>query len=127
MPPFPQHLLLISQLYVTPQRPEVLRRLTPWPPPCPTRDFPRGGRSGAEVASLGADWAPPAMEREFSGRWETEILDYLKAEGLESRSMDQASPFSVKRPVRARMQGVMGAGGEKPPANRLYELLLEVI
>ena len=25
----------------------------------------------------------------------------------------------VKRPVRTRMQGVVGAGGEKPPATRL--------
>jgi hypothetical protein len=25
--------------------------------------------------------------------------------------MDQASPFRVKRPVRIRMQGVVGAGG----------------
>jgi hypothetical protein len=25
--------------------------------------------------------------------------------------MDQASPFSVKRPVRIRMQGVVGAEG----------------
>jgi len=25
----------------------------------------------------------------------------------------------VKRPVRSRMQGVVGAGGEKPPATRL--------
>ena len=27
----------------------------------------------------------------------------------------------VKRPVRSRMQGVGGAGGEKPPATRLSE------
>ena len=26
---------------------------------------------------------------------------------------------SVKRPVRTRMRGVVGAGGEKPPATRL--------
>jgi len=25
----------------------------------------------------------------------------------------------VKRPVRTRMRGVVGAGGEKPPATRL--------
>jgi hypothetical protein len=25
----------------------------------------------------------------------------------------------MKRPVRSRMQGVVGAGGEKPPATRL--------
>ena len=25
----------------------------------------------------------------------------------------------IKRPVRTRMQGVVGAGGEKPPATRL--------
>ena len=25
-----------------------------------------------------------------------------------------------KRPVRSRMRGVVGAGGEKPPATRLY-------
>ena len=28
----------------------------------------------------------------------------------------------VKRPVRSRMQGVVGAGGEKPPATRLLAL-----
>ena len=28
----------------------------------------------------------------------------------------------VKRPVRTRMQGVVGAGGEKPPATRLKRL-----
>jgi len=27
--------------------------------------------------------------------------------------------ISVKRPVRTRMRGVVGAGGEKPPATRL--------
>jgi hypothetical protein len=26
---------------------------------------------------------------------------------------------SVKRPVRTRMRGVVGAGGERPPATRL--------
>jgi hypothetical protein len=30
----------------------------------------------------------------------------------------------VKRPVRIRTQGVVGAGGEKPPATRLSFLLL---
>ena len=29
----------------------------------------------------------------------------------------------VKRPVRSRMQGVVGAGGEKPPATRLCVFL----
>lgn len=31
--------------------------------------------------------------------------------GITARWMDQASPFPVKRPVRSRMQGVVGAGG----------------
>jgi len=30
----------------------------------------------------------------------------------------------VKRPVRIRTQGVVGAGGEEPPATRLSFLLL---
>jgi len=30
----------------------------------------------------------------------------------------------MKRPVRTRMRGVVGAGGEKPPATRLYYFFL---
>ena len=33
----------------------------------------------------------------------------------------------MKRPVRTRMQGVVGAGGLKPPATRLYGWFLEPI
>ena len=32
---------------------------------------------------------------------------------------DYGPVCSVKRPVRTRMRGVVGAGGEKPPATRL--------
>ena len=32
----------------------------------------------------------------------------------------------MKRPVRIRMQGVVGAGGEKPPATRLADFLITV-
>ena len=28
---------------------QVPRQIAPWPSPCPTRDLPRGGQSGAEV------------------------------------------------------------------------------
>ena len=35
---------------------------------------------------------------------------------------------SVKRPVRTRMRGVVGAGGEKPPATRLcFYLYYQVV
>jgi hypothetical protein len=38
---------------------------------------------------------------------------YLKISGTlcATRWLDQASPFSVKRPVRTRMQGVVGRAG----------------
>ena len=32
-----------------------------------------------------------------------------------------------KRPVRTRMQGVVGAGGGKPPATRFLQILLLVV
>ncbi len=34
-------------------------------------------------------------------------------------------PFSIRRtrPVRTRMRGAVGAGGEKPPATRLGDLM----
>ncbi|MDY6973489.1 MAG: hypothetical protein SV775_14360, partial [Thermodesulfobacteriota bacterium] len=35
---------------------------------------------------------------------------------------DYGPVSSVKRPVRTRMRGVVGAGGEKPPATRLANI-----
>jgi len=46
-------------------------------------------------------------------------------ENCPSSNLPGYSPaLLVKRPVRTRMQGVVGAGGEKPPAIRLAFLLL---
>jgi hypothetical protein len=39
---------------------------------------------------------------------------------------DYCSVVSVNRPVRTRMPGGVGAGGEKPPATRLDPLLLRI-
>ncbi len=36
---------------------------------------------------------------------------------------DNCSVVSVNRPVRTRMPGGVGAGGEKPPATRLARFL----
>ena len=39
-----------------------------------------------------------------------------------SRNLPGHGPaLLMKRPVRTRMQGVVGAGGEKPPATRLCD------
>ena len=34
---------------------------------------------------------------------------------------------SVKRPVRTRMRGAVGAGGERPPATRLYDISISAM
>ena len=46
-------------------------------------------------------------------------------ENCPSRHLPGHGPaLLIKRPVRTRMQGVVGAGGEKPPATRLYPLTI---
>ncbi|UDL07369.1 hypothetical protein J2887_12535 [Marinobacter sp. CA1] len=56
----------------------------------------------------------PWRSSKTPGIQQTLSNDYLKTEGLASLRdgwINQASPFPVKRPVRSRMQGVVGAGG----------------
>ena len=46
--------------------------------------------------------------------------DHLQIRTVGEHSLPgYGSVDSVKRPVRTRMRGVVGAGGEKPPATRL--------
>lgn len=65
------------QDYLTSLRPQVPPRISPWLPQCPTRDFPRGDCSDAQVTSSGARQEPLQAVRRgrgFRGFWKSGFL-----------------------------------------------------
>jgi hypothetical protein len=55
-----------------------------------------------------------------SRRTETSYKDESPGKlALHNKALGSGADGSMKRPVRTRMLGVEGAGGEKPPASRL--------
>ena len=67
-----------------------------------------------------------------SGRYDQQMVDRtgvdIRQRTVGKDSLSGFGPITLmKRPVRTRMQGVVGAGGEKPPATRFSDLYFDSI